>query len=121
MSALLEVNRLRTCFLTEQGPKYAVDDVSFSLGRGETLGIVGESGCGKSVTSLSVMRLLPKRLAKITQGEILFEGEDLVKKSEREMQRIRGQPHFNDFSGADDVAQSCLYKRLSNYGSATAA
>ena len=90
MSALLEVNRLRTCFLTEQGPKYAVDDVSFSLGRGETLGIVGESGCGKSVTSLSVMRLLPKRLAKITQGEILFEGEDLVKKSEREMQRIRG-------------------------------
>lgn len=90
MSNLLQVNHLRTCFYTENGPKYAVDDVSFSLEKGETLGIVGESGCGKSVTSLSIMGLLPKRSAKVTDGQIIFEGKDLLKMSESEMQEIRG-------------------------------
>ena len=68
----------------------AVDGVSFHVNRGETLGIVGESGCGKSVTSMSILRLIPKQTGKIASGEILFEGRDLAKLSEKEMRQIRG-------------------------------
>jgi peptide/nickel transport system ATP-binding protein/oligopeptide transport system ATP-binding protein len=88
---LLEVRNLKTCFFTERGVAPAVDGVSFSLEAGKTLGIVGESGCGKSVTSLSVMGLLQKPAGRIMGGEILFKGEDLVKKSDKEMQSIRGR------------------------------
>ena len=87
---LLEVRDLKTYFCTEDGVVPAVDGVSFSLGRGETLGIVGESGCGKSVTSLSIMRLIPSPPGRILGGEIIFEGEDLLKKTEAEMRTIRG-------------------------------
>jgi oligopeptide/dipeptide ABC transporter ATP-binding protein len=89
-SPLLEVRDLKTHFYTEEGIIHAVDGVSFSVGRGETLGIVGESGCGKSVTSLSVIRLVPYPPGKIVQGEILFEGEDLLRKTDAEMRAIRG-------------------------------
>src|SRR5690606_37987310 len=68
----------------------AVDGVSFHVNRGETLGIVGELGCGKSVTSLSIMRLVPNPPGEIAGGEIIFQGENLLAKSEREMRRIRG-------------------------------
>ncbi|HET6487825.1 MAG TPA: ABC transporter ATP-binding protein, partial [Spirochaetia bacterium] len=88
---LLEVNDLRTQFATEDGIVTAVDGVSFELPRGGTLGIVGESGCGKSVTSLSIMRLIPNPPGKIVAGRILFEGEDLLLKREREMRAIRGR------------------------------
>ncbi len=91
---LLTVEGLKTYFYTEEGVVPAVDGVSFSVGKGETLGIVGESGCGKSVTALSVMRLIPNPPGKIIAGEIIFEGEDLLKKSEPAMRRIRG----NDIS-----------------------
>ncbi len=87
---LLEVRNLKTYFFTERGAAPAVDGISFSLEAGKTLGIVGESGCGKSVTSLSVMGLLQKPAGRIMDGEILFKGEDLVRKSEKEMQSIRG-------------------------------
>ena len=87
---LLEVRDLKTHFYTEDGVVPAVDGVSFSLNRGETLGIVGESGSGKSVTSLSVMRLIPYPAGKIIDGEILFEGENLLDKTDEEMRRIRG-------------------------------
>ena len=87
---LLEVRNLKTYFFTERGVAPAVDGISFSLEEGKTLGIVGESGCGKSVTSLSVMGLVQKPAGRIMNGEILFKGEDLVKKSEKEMQGIRG-------------------------------
>ena len=87
---LLEVNGLRTYFDTEEGTVKAVNGVSFYLGRGETLGVVGESGSGKSVTSLSVMRLIASPPGRLAGGEILFEGEDLLKKTEREMRRLRG-------------------------------
>ena len=87
---LLEVRNLKTYFRTEEGLVPAVDGVSFHINRGETLGVVGESGCGKSVTSLSIMRLIPQPPGEIASGEIIFEGEDLLKKSEREMRRIRG-------------------------------
>ncbi|HOH11056.1 MAG TPA: ABC transporter ATP-binding protein [Bacillota bacterium] len=87
---LLEVQDLRTYFYTEDGVVPAVDGVSFTLDKGKTLGIVGESGCGKSVTSLSVMRLIASPPGKIVSGRIYFEGEDLLQKSEKEMRSVRG-------------------------------
>ncbi|HYF77450.1 MAG TPA: ABC transporter ATP-binding protein [Symbiobacteriaceae bacterium] len=91
---LVDIRNLKTYFYTEDGVVPAVDGVDLYVKRGETLGVVGESGCGKSVTSLSVMRLIASPPGKIVDGEILFEGEDLVKKSEAEMRKIRG----NDIS-----------------------
>lgn len=87
---LLEVKNLKTYFYTDEGVVPSVDDVSFSIGYGETLGIVGESGCGKSVTSLSIMDLVPSPPGKIVDGEILLKGRDLRKLSEAEMRKIRG-------------------------------
>mgnify|MGYP001578104691 CR=1 FL=1 len=87
---LLEIRDLRTHFFTRWGVVKAVDGVSFALSEGETLGIVGESGCGKSVTALSILRLVPRPAGRIIGGAILLEGEDLLKKSEREMRKIRG-------------------------------
>ncbi len=88
--AMLEVNNLKTHFKTPDGVVKAVDGVSFSVEPGETLGIVGESGSGKSVTALSIMQLNPKPPVQYPEGEILFEGEDLLKVSDRRMQKIRG-------------------------------
>jgi oligopeptide/dipeptide ABC transporter ATP-binding protein len=90
MAKLLEVKNLKTFFYTDDGIAKAVDDVSYDLDKGETLGLVGESGCGKSVSALSIMRLIPDPPGKIVGGEIIFKGEDLVQKSEREMQDVRG-------------------------------
>jgi len=90
MAPLLEVRDLQTHFHTQDGVVKAVDRVSFSVDRGETLGIVGESGCGKSVTSLSIMRLIPSPPGKIAGGQILFDGEDLLQQSEERMRQIRG-------------------------------
>ncbi len=89
-TALLEVEDLAIRFRAGNGHIHAVDGVSFALGRGETLGIVGESGCGKSVTALSILRLLPKRGADIHRGAIRYDGQDLARLSEREMSRLRG-------------------------------
>lgn len=91
MSKLLEVKDLRVSFNTYNGEVQAVRGVSFELNKGETLAIVGESGSGKSVTSNALMRLLPEPQSVIKSGEILLEGEDLVKKSMKEMQKIRGK------------------------------
>src|ERR1041385_7272457 len=89
MSHLLEVNNLRTHFPTRRGLVRAVDGVSFYLDRGELLGLVGESGCGKSMTALSVMRLIAPP-GKIVEGEILFDGQDLLKLNDAEMRQMRG-------------------------------
>jgi peptide/nickel transport system ATP-binding protein len=89
MQPLLKINNLQTAFQTDQGEVVSIDDVSFQLHSGETIGIVGESGCGKSVTSLSIMRLLGAR-GKIRKGEILLEGKDLTQLDEKEMRSIRG-------------------------------
>lgn len=86
---LLDVRELKTYFHTFRGVVRAVDGVSFSLKRGEILGVVGESGCGKSVTGFSVLRLVDPP-GRIESGEIIFEGESLLDKSEREMEKIRG-------------------------------
>jgi oligopeptide/dipeptide ABC transporter ATP-binding protein len=87
---VLEVKNLRTSFFTEDGEVKAVDDVSFDVFKGKTLGIVGESGCGKSVTSLSIMRLIPNPPGRIVGGEILYKGKDLAKLPLGEMRAIRG-------------------------------
>lgn len=92
--ALVEVKNLQTYFYTEEGVVKAVDGVDYEIYPGETLGIVGESGCGKSVTSLSIMRLVESPPGKIEGGKINFQGKDLTKLSEKEMRKIRG----NDIS-----------------------
>jgi peptide/nickel transport system ATP-binding protein len=90
MASVLEVEDLRTHFFTRDGVVRAVDGVSFTVDAGETLSIVGESGCGKSVTSLSIMRLLPPKSGRIVGGKVSFDGKDLAALSEPEMRTIRG-------------------------------
>ncbi|MDR4887575.1 ABC transporter ATP-binding protein [Fredinandcohnia sp. QZ13] len=87
---IIEVKGLRTSFFTDEGEIPAVDDVDFHINEGEILGVVGESGCGKSVTSLSIMGLVPTPPGKIVGGEIIFNGENLVHFTEKKMRRIRG-------------------------------
>ena len=87
---LLELRELRTWFHIEEGVAKAVDGVSYALYEGETLGVVGESGCGKSVTALSVMRLVPSPPGRHEGGEILFRGQDLSQKTDEEIRSIRG-------------------------------
>jgi len=87
---LLDVQHLKTYFYTFEGVARAVDDVSFFLDPGEVLGVVGESGCGKSVTAQTIMRLIPQPPGKIVEGRILFDGKDLVRLSMEEMRGIRG-------------------------------
>src|SRR5919106_3013059 len=89
--ALLEIDNLKTHFFTREGVVQAVDGVSFQVEKGKTLGIVGESGCGKSVTALSIMGLIPKPPAKIVEGSVVFEGNDLTKYSERRLEDVRGR------------------------------
>jgi len=89
MAPLLSVEGLQTHFETGEGVLRAVDGVSFSIERGEVLGLVGESGCGKSVTSLSIMRLVPPP-GRVAAGRVLFEGEDLLAKDAEAMRRVRG-------------------------------
>jgi len=88
--ALLEVNGLRTQFFTQDGVVQAVNGISFYVEEGETLGIVGESGCGKSVSVLSVMRLIPQPPGKIVDGEVIFDGRDLLDVSDDEIRHVRG-------------------------------
>jgi peptide/nickel transport system ATP-binding protein len=91
---VLELKNLQTHFRTRNGTIRAVDDVSYSVGHGETLGVVGESGCGKSVSSLSILRLIPDPPGKIVGGSVMFGGEDLTRVSEERIRDIRG----NDIS-----------------------
>lgn len=91
---VLSVENLKVIFNTYAGKVQAVNDVSFSLGKGEVLGIVGESGCGKSVTTSAIMGLIPSPPGQIPSGRIMFEGKDLIKMSEKELRSIRG----NDIS-----------------------
>ena len=90
MKPLLEVKNLKTHFFTDDGLVKAVDGISYDINEGETVGLVGESGCGKSVSALSLLRLIPNPPGKIVDGEILFEGHNLLSLSEDEMCRIRG-------------------------------
>jgi len=90
MGTLLQVRGLKTRFYTQDGVVNAVNGISYDLNEGETLGIVGESGCGKSVSVLSVMRLIPTPPGRIVAGEVIFEGRDLMKVDEEEIRQVRG-------------------------------
>ncbi len=90
MKPLLEIKDLKTRFYTEDGIVHAVNGVSYALNEGEVLGVVGESGCGKSVHAMSIMRLIPEPPGKIENGEVWFMGRDLLKLSESEMRYVRG-------------------------------
>jgi peptide/nickel transport system ATP-binding protein/oligopeptide transport system ATP-binding protein len=90
MNKLLSIKNLQTHFFTHEGTVRAVNGVNLTIAKGETLGVVGESGCGKSVTALSIMRLIPDPPGKIVGGEVLFEGQNLFDLSEKEMRDIRG-------------------------------
>ena len=90
MGKLLEVFDLKTHFFMDEGTAKAVDGVSFEVDKGETLGLVGESGCGKSVSALSIMRLIPYPPGKIVDGRITLDGKNLLKLKEEEMREIRG-------------------------------
>ncbi|OON83206.1 peptide ABC transporter ATP-binding protein, partial [Klebsiella pneumoniae] len=87
---VLQVKDLKTHFFTDEGVSKAVDGLNFSVSKGETLGIVGESGCGKSITSLSIMRLIDRESGSKVEGNILFKGKDLLQQNESEMRAIRG-------------------------------
>ncbi|MGH7391886.1 MAG: ABC transporter ATP-binding protein, partial [Candidatus Rokuibacteriota bacterium] len=91
MASLLEVRSLSTQFVTRAGTVRAVNDVSWDVGEGETVALVGESGCGKSVSALSIMRLVQEPVGRITGGPVLFKGRDLLSLSEEEMRRVRGR------------------------------
>ena len=106
---LLEIDNLHTHFFTPAGVARAVDGVSYSLRSGETLGVVGESGCGKSVTALSILRLVANPPGRIVEGAIRFEGVDLLGLTESQMEDIRGNRHLDDLPGADDLAQSAAH------------
>ncbi len=90
MGTLLQIKDLHTQFKTDEGIVRAVDGVTYDVAEGETLGLVGESGCGKSVSALSILRLIPSPPGKIVSGEVIFEGQDLVKADESEIRHIRG-------------------------------
>lgn len=90
MDPTLDIRNLETSFFTAQGTARAVDGVSLSVDRGETLALVGESGCGKTMLALSVLRLVPDPPGRIVGGEIIFDGQDLLKLSEKEMRSVRG-------------------------------
>jgi len=91
MQELLKINNLHTSFFTEAGEVKAVRGISFSLEQGKTLGLVGESGCGKTVTALSIMQLLPYKAKIAPGGSILYKGKDLLKLSQEELRKVRGR------------------------------
>src|SRR3954470_6208321 len=126
---LLEIRGLQTQFAVDQGLVRAVDGVDLSLERGKTLGIVGESGCGKSVTALSIMGLVPQPPGRIAAGEILFEGEDLLRARPERLRDLRGDKLamiFQEpmtslnpaFTVGDQIAETLLrHKNLSRQDS----
>jgi peptide/nickel transport system ATP-binding protein len=129
MTALLDVRDLKTWFTSDYGEFRAVDGVSFSLEAGRTLGIVGESGCGKSVTALSVMGLVPQPPGRIAGGEILFDGVDLLRLSPDAMRELRGDAVamiFQEpmtslnpvFTIGDQIAEGILRHRAMSRGAA---
>ena len=130
--SLLEIRELRTYFASERGEVRAVDGVDLSLERGKTLGIVGESGCGKSVTALSVMGLVPQPPGRIASGEIVLDGEDLLKAPERRLRDLRGDKLsmiFQEpmtslnpaFQVGDQIAEALLRHKGLTKGEANAA
>jgi len=117
MEKILEVKDLNISFHTFSGEVKAIRGVSFDLYNGETLAIVGESGSGKSVTTKSIIRLLPEHNSEIKKGQILFDGKDLTKLKDKDMQNP-WKRYINDFPGSNDFFKSNNENRHSDYGAA---
>jgi len=113
MSALLDIKDLRVTFNTRYGEVTALDSVSLHVNEGETLGVVGESGCGKSITALATMGLIPSPPGRIAGGSIALNGEELTSASEARLRPLRGR-NSDDLSRADDLAQPRLHRRRAN-------
>ncbi len=111
---ILKVRDLSVSFATDNGPAKVIEDVSFSVEHGRTLGLVGESGCGKSVTAMSIIRLLPSPPSRVESGRIFFNGHDLLELDDAAMRNYSGQSDRYDFPGTDDEPQSDLFHRFSN-------
>ena len=111
MANLLEVQNLKVQFKTLAGYVQAVNGVSFDLEKGKTLGIVGESGCGKSVTVLSIMKLIAEPPGEITSGRVLFEGIDLLKLDKKAMQKVRGRKIAMIFQDPMTSIKPCSHNR----------
>merc|ERR1712097_16988 len=90
MAPILKVENLSIELKTREGTSLVIDDLSFELNAGETLSFVGESGCGKSMTALGIMGLLPEKISRVSSGRILFQGEDLTSVTQKRLQEIRG-------------------------------
>ncbi len=116
MSKILSVNNLTVHFHTEAGIVRALEDVSFSIEEGEVLGLVGETGCGKSVTALSVMGLLPVPPGKILGGTIEFGGRDLLSLNSEEMRAPERKRPGHDFPGSHEQPEPGVYRRLPGRG-----
>ena len=114
----LELKNLKTYLYTDDGVVKSVDDVSFSVEKGKTLGIVGESGCGKSITSLSIMQLVETPPGKIVGGEILYQGENLLEKNKDQKDPRRRDRH--DLPGAHDFPEPGIYRGKTDHGSTDA-
>ena len=118
---MLDIRGLKTHFTTDDGIVQAVDGVDISIGRGETVGVVGESGCGKTVTALSVLKLIAMPPGKIVAGQILYQGRDLAPLSTGRDGPHPRQGHRDGVPGADDLAQSGLHHRRADRRSAAPA
>ena len=110
---VLSVDNIVTQFNTAEGTVHAVNGVSFDVHAGELLGVVGESGCGKSVTMMSLVKLVPMPPAKIVKGSAILDSKDLIQMDLDELQKVRGGTHRVHFSGSDDIPKSRAYSRLS--------
>lgn len=113
----LKVKDLEVIYKTDLETVYAVNGISFDLAKGETLGLVGETGAGKTTTALSILRLLPERTAQIKGGDIQLEGKSLLSLPEKEMQRIPGRKDLYDLPGSHDRAESGADRRRPDRGS----
>ena len=110
----LEIKDLTIHYITRSGTVRAVNNVSFSIGKGETLGLVGETGAGKTTTALGILRLVPNPPGKIIGGEILFEGKDVMKMTDEELREMRGEQHLHDLSGPHDRPEPGAHRRRSD-------
>ena len=115
MAIILEVTDLKTHFNTPEGIVYAVNGISYHLKEGETLAVVGESGCGKSVSMMSILGLIPIPPGKIVSGSAIYWGKDLLKMSENELTLVQRQRNRHDLPGSDDFLEPCAYGQASDH------